>query len=248
MRIMVINPNTNQAMTAAIDAAARRYLDPRTQVATVTNTSGPLSIEGFFDEVLSAPGVLEYLVAEEENYDAFVIACYSSHPAVTAGKEAIRKPVVGILEASLLVASLVSQRFAIVTTSPRWEPLLAEGVRQIGLESRCAAIKSSGLAVLDLAEKSQAEIEDILFDVSRQTITEYGAEAICLGCAGMAGLAEKLERQLRAPVIDPICAAVKLVEALVYQNLTTSKAGAYRPVEPRQATNVAAVFKKVYQA
>ena len=244
-RILVINPNTNRDMTETIAAAAQSFQDPRTQVDVRTNTAGPLSIEGFFDEVLSTPSLLEILVAEQDNYDAFVVACFSAHPAVIAGKEAIRKPVIGIFESSCLLACLLGSKFSIVTTSARWEPLLEEGVRQIGLESRCAGVLSSGLAVLDLEEKSPEEVESMLLAAGERAVRQ-GAEVICLGCAGMAGLAEKLERQLRVPVVDPIASTVKLAEALIYQGLTTSKIGAYRSVEPRETVGLSPVLRGVF--
>ena len=247
-KILVINPNTNTDMTATIAAAAQSAAQCGTQVDVITNTAGPRSIEGFFDEVVSTPSLLEILVREEHNYDAFVVACFSAHPAVTAGKEAITKPVIGIFESSCLLACLLGSRFGIVTTSARWEPLLEEGVRQIGLESRCAGVISSGLSVLDLEEKSAQEVENMLLQAGQSIVQERGAEVICLGCAGMAGLSEKLERQLLVPVIDPVVSAVKLAEALLCQKLTTSKIGAYRPVDPRETVGLSAVLAGVFES
>ena len=246
-KILVINPNTSADMTATIAAAAQAAAQCDTHVDVITNTAGPRSIEGFFDEILSTASLLEILIREEHNYDAFIIACFSAHPAVIAGKEAISKPVIGIFESSCLLACLLGSRFGIVTTSARWEPLLDEGVRQIGLESRCAGVISSGLSVLDLDEKSAQEVEDMLLQASRKIVQEKGAEVLCLGCAGMAGLSEKLTCQLHIPVIDPVASAVKMAEALVYQNLTTSKTGAYRPVDPRETIGLSPVLAGVYE-
>ena len=245
-RILVINPNTNAEMTKTIAQAIQACADLRTKIEVCTNTVGPLSIEGFFDEVLSTPSILELLVREEANYDAFVIACFSAHPAVIAGKEAISKPVIGIFESSCLLACLLGSKFAIVTTSARWEPLLEEGVRQVGLTSRCAGVLSSGLAVLDLEEKSPQQVEEMLLLAGEKAV-KLGAEVICLGCAGMAGLAEKLKAKLHLPVVDPITATVKLAEALVYQSLSTSKIGAYRSVEPRETIGLSGTLDSVYR-
>lgn len=246
-RILVINPNTNGDMTETIAAAARACCDPRTAVDVRTNTAGPRSIEGFFDEVLSTASVLEMLVQEEENYDAFLIACFSAHPAVAAGREAIRKPVIGIFESACLLACLIGGRFSIVTTSARWEPLLEDGVHQLGLSSRCAGVLSSGLSVLDLEARRPEEVEEMLLSAGRRAVAERGAEVICLGCAGMAGLSAKLEEQLRLPVIDPVSSAVKLAEALIYQRLSTSKIGVYRPVDPRDTVGLSPVLAQVFQ-
>ena len=66
---------------------------------------------------------------------------------------------------------------------------------------------------------------DPLLAVCRYALTQDGAEAIVLGCAGMADLAERIGDALGVPVVDGVTAGVKLVEALVALGLRTSKAG-----------------------
>ncbi|MFM7693804.1 MAG: aspartate/glutamate racemase family protein, partial [Actinomycetota bacterium] len=48
-RILVINPNTTQAMTDEIAAAARTVARPGTVITCVSPDAGPRSIEGFAD-------------------------------------------------------------------------------------------------------------------------------------------------------------------------------------------------------
>ena len=67
---------------------------------------GPTSVEGVYDEIITSHGVLEILLKEKNNYDAFIIACFSDHPVIQAGREAIAKPVIGIFEAACMVACL----------------------------------------------------------------------------------------------------------------------------------------------
>jgi Asp/Glu/Hydantoin racemase len=66
---------------------------------------------------------------------------------------------------------------------------------------------------------------DPLLAVCRYALTQDGAEAIGLGCTGMADLAERIGDALGVPVVDGVTAGVKLVEALVALGLRTSKAG-----------------------
>jgi allantoin racemase len=66
-------------------------------------------------------------------------------------------------------------------------------------------------------------------------VEEDGAEVICLGCAGMAGLEEALRESTGVPVIDGVPAAVVLVQSLVSTGARTSKRNLYRPVDPRPA-------------
>ena len=63
MRIQVINPNTSQAMTETIGAAARAVAAPGTEIVAVCPSEGVPSIEGHFDEAIAAVGVLEQIKA-----------------------------------------------------------------------------------------------------------------------------------------------------------------------------------------
>ena len=62
---------------------------------------------------------------------------------------------------------------------------------------------------------------------SRKALAEDRAEAIVLGCAGMAKLARDLAARHGCPVIDGVGAAVKLVEMLATLGLQTSKRSGY---------------------
>ena len=61
MRILVVNPNTTASMTQTIAAAARAAAGPLTTIEAVTSRTGPASIEGYFDEALSVPGLLDLI-------------------------------------------------------------------------------------------------------------------------------------------------------------------------------------------
>jgi Asp/Glu/hydantoin racemase len=149
MKILFINPNTSKSFTEKIQAAARQYALTSTQVEALNPPSGPRSIESIYDELLSAAGTLELAISVMEQYDAFVIACYSDHPTVYALREITDKPVLGIAEASMYVACMVGHKFSVVTTNREWEPLLMDAVRHYGLAERCASVRSTGMPVLD---------------------------------------------------------------------------------------------------
>ncbi len=67
MKIAVINPNTTASMTATIADAARRVAHAETEILAITSSMGPVSIEGYYDEVFAIPGLLvEIAKAERE--------------------------------------------------------------------------------------------------------------------------------------------------------------------------------------
>ena len=248
MRLLVVNPNTNAEMTAAIHRAAEAAAGPGVEVETVQATAGPRSIEGHYDEAVSTLGTLEGVLQRKDEVDAIVFACFGAHPAIDAARELTRKPTLGIAEASMAVASLVGHRFSIVTTSPRWKPMLEDAVRKYGYETRCASVRSSGLTVLDLDALPRERVIETLLAEARRAIRDDGADAIVLGCAGMADLEARLRETLDVPIVESVSAGVSLACTLVQLGLGTSKAGAYAPVMPREVDGLSPLFREVYDA
>ncbi|MCC7370398.1 MAG: aspartate/glutamate racemase family protein [Chloroflexi bacterium] len=247
-RVLVVNPNTSDEMTAAIHRAACGAAPPGVLVETVRAESGPRSIEGHFDEAVSALATLEPVLRRQHEADAFVLACFSAHIGIDAAREVTRKPVVGIAEAGMALATFLGRRFSIVTTSPRWRPILEDAVRLYGYESRCASVRSSGLAVLELERLPHAEVVERLTTEAERAVCEDGAEAIVLGCAGMADLETRLRAALDVPIVESVAAGVGLACTLARLGLGTSARGTYAPVQPREvAGELPAAVRRVYE-
>lgn len=227
-QIKIINGNTCTAMTRGIDATAQAVRSHSTTLLTVQPRSGPESIECYYDEYLAIPGILEQIVLDTDS-DAFILACWGD-PGIEAAREVTHRPVVGIAEASMYVANLLAAQWSVVTTTHRVRDMVEKTVQKTGLGSRCASVRTTDLAVLD-TEHNRATTVEALIATGRRAIEEDGAEAICLGCAGMGGLDHQLEAVLSVPVIDGVAAAVKLAESLVALGKTTSKRLTYRPPE-----------------
>jgi allantoin racemase len=224
MKIKVINPNTTQSMTEKIGAAARAVAAPGTTILAVSPSMGPVSIEGHYDEAVSVLGVLdEVRRGEAEGCDGYVIACFGD-PGLLAAREIARGPVLGIAEAAMHMASMVATGFSIVTTLARTVGIARHLVEAYGMTRHCRGIRATDLAVLDL-ERPDSSASAAIHEECRRAIHEDRADAIVLGCAGMADLAKRIGDELRVPVVDGVTAAVKLVEALVALGLRTSKVG-----------------------
>lgn len=229
-RIKVINGNTCEPMTQNIDASAQAARFPHTEVITVTPRVGPESIEGFYDEYLAIPGILEQILLDTDS-DAFILACWGD-PGIEAAREITPKPVVGIAEASLYVANMLAAQWSVVTTLHRARDMVEKTIQKAGMTGRCASVRTTSLAVLD-TEQDRANTVEVLFQASQLAIQEDGAEAICLGCAGMSGLEKQLEERLGVPVIDSVAAAVKMAESLVSLGKLTSKQLTYQKPEEK---------------
>jgi allantoin racemase len=143
--------------------------------------------------------------------------------------------VIGIGEAAFHLASLIAHRFSVVTTLSRSIAPIEANLAKYGLAPRCARVRACEVPVLALDDAASGAREKLSQEIDR-AMADDGAEAIVLGCAGMADLAAALARRHRLPVVDGVAAAVKLAEALVALGLATSKRGPYAPPLPKTFT------------
>ena len=231
MRIKVINGNTFEAMTVGIDAAAQSARFPGTDIVTVQPRSGPESIESYYDEYLAIPGILEEIRLSGDDCDGFVIACWGD-PGLEAARELTSKPVVGIAEASMYVANMLAARWGVITTGHRVRSMIEDTIHRTGFGYRCVSIRTTGLAVTETETAREATIA-ALVEAGTLAIADDGAEALCLGCAGMSGLDEVLQEVLGVPVIDSVAAAVKMAESLIGLQKRTSKSRTYAMPEKK---------------
>lgn len=246
MRILLINPNTSEIFTQKVQSVAEKYALPNTEVVAVNPISGPKSIESVYDELLSVAGTLLVLLEHLDDFDAFVIACYSDHPTIYAAREITDKPVLGIAEASMFLACMLGNKFSVVTTNREWEPLLWQAVHRYGLDSRCASVRTTGLPVLALESASSQQTYQFILASAQRALDEDGAEVICLGCAGMVGLDKDLETQLQVPVIDGVVGAIKLLEGMLGYGLRTSKRLTYASPRWKELLDLPKKFGKPY--
>ncbi|MBW2619675.1 MAG: aspartate/glutamate racemase family protein [Deltaproteobacteria bacterium] len=231
MKIKVINPNTSPEMTNSIHQAAIKHSRPDTQIVTVCPEMGPISIENFHDQIYAGIGlVTEVRKGVKDGFDAFVVAA-ACDPGIQAAKELAEAPVIGMAEAGIYMASLVAEKFSIITVLPKIKPLIEGALKRTGLSDRCLSIRTTNLCVLDCEDKPDL-VKKELSREARLALEADGAEAIWLGCAGMASFADDLEKEIGVPVLDGVVCAVKMAEALVDMNKFTSKRLTYdQPVK-----------------
>lgn len=240
MRLLVVNPNTTASMTETIAHAARTAAAPGTVVKAATSKMGPASIEGYYDEAFALPGLLaEIRRAEADGADAAVIACFDD-TGLDAARAMAGIPVIGICEAAMVTAGFIAKRFTVVTTMERSRVPIEELSHRYGMSHR-ARIRAANISVLSLEDPQSGARDKLRSEITR-AIAEDHAEAIVLGCAGMADLARSLSLEFGMPVIDGVAAAVKQAETLVALGLSTSKRGTYAPPVPKPYVGMLADF------
>ncbi|WP_207291392.1 aspartate/glutamate racemase family protein, partial [Pseudomonas sp. DP16D-T1] len=225
MRILIVNVNTTEAITEAIAQQARAVAAPGTEIVGLTPWFGAESVEGNFESYLAAIAVMDRVLAYEGPYDAVIQAGYGEH-----GREGLQEllnvPVVDITDAAASTAMYLGHAYSVVTTLDRTVPLIEDRLKLSGLYDRCASVRASGLAVLELEADPQRAVEAIVEQAER-AVHDDKAEVICLGCGGMAGLDEQIRQRTGVPVVDGVSAAVTIAESLVRMGLSTSKVRTY---------------------
>jgi allantoin racemase len=224
MKILVINPNTTTSMTDKIAKAARAVARPDTEIVAASSQDGPASIQGFLDVATCVPGLLNEVIQHKE-VDAIVIACFDD-TGLDAVRSLVSVPVLGIGEAAYHAASMIANKFSVITTLSRSVPGLENNLLRYGLAQKCACVRATEIPVLKLEEGDPATLDKIRLEI-HASINEDKAEAIVLGCAGMADLMAQLSEEFGLPVIEGVSAGVTFAEALVNNSLRTSKIGAY---------------------
>jgi Asp/Glu/hydantoin racemase len=206
-RIVVVNPNSNEAVTRGLDEALRPLAFAEgPEIVCTTLAEGPYGIETQAD-VESVAMPLRRLIESDNGADAFVIACYSD-PGLHVCREGTDRPVFGIAESGVLTALARAETFGVIAVKQRSIRRHVRYLRQMGLTERLAGERPLEMSVAETA--SGEGTLDRLIAVGRELRDEDGAGAIVMGCAGMARHRRALEKALGVPVIDPTQAAVAM--------------------------------------
>ncbi|MBM7070176.1 aspartate/glutamate racemase family protein [Actibacterium sp. 188UL27-1] len=204
--IVVINPNSNTAVTDGLDQALAPFrMSSGPDIDCVTLTDGLFGIE---TQVHSDQVVLPLvsLVQGHADASAFVIACYSD-PGIDACRAVATAPVFGIQESGVFTALSRGDRIGIIGISAASERRHRVYMRRMGVLDRVAGERALNMSVDESARGTGTFSR--LVEVGQDLIHD-GAEALVLGCAGMAAHRAPLEDRLELPVIDPTQAAVAM--------------------------------------
>jgi allantoin racemase len=207
-RILVVNPNSTEAVTRGIDEACEPLrMEGGPAIDVVTLREGPPGIETQQHVDSVVPYLVKTVQASDSKYDGFVIACYSD-PGLHSLREATRKPVLGISECGILTALTLGQKFGVIAILEQSIPRHLRYMGALGVMDRLAAELPVGLGVTELGDESRALGR--MAEVGRTLREQHGANVIVMGCAGMARYRKSLQRAVGLPVVEPTQAAVAM--------------------------------------
>jgi len=226
MNILVINPNSSTEMTDHLRVVLTGIKRVDTNLTVVPTKGAPAAIESACDVASATIPMLELIrKANEEDHHAIILACFAD-PGLEAAREVSNALVLGIQQTSLHVAAMLGHRFTVLTMTSSRVPAKEQDIRRFKLESSLASVRPLGLSVAEI-EAQPERTEEQIRRVSRLAVEEDGAEVIVLGCAGMAGYARDVERELGIVVLDPSAVTLKVCEALLDLGVRQSKKGLY---------------------
>ncbi|MGE4239958.1 aspartate/glutamate racemase family protein [Ramlibacter sp.] len=243
MKILLVNPNTTQAVTDLVLRTAQAAAREGTAFEAVTGTFGPEIIGSRAENALATHGVLELVARHAAGCDAVVLAV-SLDTAAWACRELLPIPVVAMTEAALHTAALLAPRFAVLTYGKRLVPVYQELVAGCGLSSRLSAVN----AVDVTPQQSFTDPEFVLAEVRAAVLglVEGGAEAVVLAGAAMAAMAHRLQPDVPVPLLDGVACAVGFAEMLATLRPPRARTGSVSGTGGRAVNGVSAELQALF--
>lgn len=204
--LIVINPNSSQAVTEGIKSAIDPVRKFGTPIRCLTLTEGPPGIESQRQADLTIAPMLR-LAASQKDAAGYVIACFGD-PGLHALRDQTALPVIGIQEASVMTALTLGPRFGVIAIQPASIPRHMRAFGAMGMLDRLAGDRALGLSVADLADPDKSLAAMIA--TGKQLRDVDGAHVLIMGCAGMAHYRTILETETGLPVVEPCQAAVAI--------------------------------------
>lgn len=212
-RILLINPNSNEATTAMMVAIARSAAANGFDITGATATRAPQMIVSA-DALEAAAGEVEEIArAHQNSCDGIIVSAFGD-PGLAGIKSAMKLPAVGIGESAMLEAAENGRRFGVATTTPLLKAKIDALPDTLGLRSRYTGTRFAE-GDPEALMRDPARLRAALAGAVRACIAEDGADAVIIGGGPLGEAARALQPMFTVPVIAPIPAAVRQIIRLV---------------------------------
>lgn len=198
-RLLVINPNTTQAITDKVADAIRALAPAGLTMHACTGAFGPRYIASRATFAVAGHAALDVFATEGADADAVLLACFGD-PGLDALREVSPVPVIGLIEAAVSAALTRGKTYSIVTGGELWRDMLNESLTLRGLADNLASVRTVAPTGGQIAADPEGAI-DVLAQACRNAVHEDGADCVVLGGAGLVGLAARVEARANVPVI-----------------------------------------------
>jgi allantoin racemase len=207
--LLVINPNTSTGVSALLQRHVQAALGNGHAVKTLTARFGAAYISSEATYAVAQHTVLDaWAVARAQGItpSAVLIGCFGD-PGLFALREGAGVPVSGLAEASFLAAARHG-RYAVVTGGDRWKPMLERLALALGQQASLAGVHTVAPTGAQLAA-DPAGARALLAQACRDAAERFGADAVVLGGAGLAGMGADIASQVPVPLVDSVQAGAE---------------------------------------
>ncbi len=239
MKLLIINPNISANVTTLIGEEARRIASPSTEITLMTAELGVAYIETRFEAMIGAYATAELAARHAAQHDAMIVAAFGD-PGLTALREVLDIPVLGLTESALMSACMLGQRFSIIAISRRISAWYRETVQANSLLERLASIRTLDQRVQNIGSIQNDHAEE-LKALCMQAIEQDGADVLIIAGAPLAGLARTIAADIPVPLVDGVSSAVRHAESLFALGTSAPKLGsfAHPPIKPNKGLSPA---------
>jgi len=206
MKLLIINPNSDEQTRLRIVEKVTRFA-PKDWVVDVVSLRSTPKLMSTYEDAAKAIPEMEQLVRDGKDYDAFIDACHSD-PNLDFLKEITDKPVIGIAEASMKIASMEGNGFTIISPSP----LSIPKKRALAHKYCCDFYYQSAVICSENDEES-------LYKAAKLAVERDHVDTIVLGCANYTNADRYIEKKLGIKVFDGIACALFMAAGMaMYRN------------------------------
>lgn len=244
MKLLLINGNTSESITAKMADAARAAARADTSIVAVTASFGARVISSRSEHAIAQHAVVTLAAEHCLGCDAVLVGV-SLDTGLPALRELLPIPVVGMTEAAALVACTVGARFGVITLGKRTLPMYEELFASYGLERRVAGIDAVEIETRDYGAAER--VAEGAIAIANALVRERRAEAIVLAGAAMAGQHRDMQAQVPVPLLDGITCGVRFAELLVALDLEKPAIGSYSHPGNKALVNLDARLTELYR-
>ncbi|MFC6671791.1 aspartate/glutamate racemase family protein [Marinobacterium aestuariivivens] len=212
-RYLILNGNTNTAMTQSMVRLAADWFGDDGEVRGLSAASGYPYINTREHCVAACDAVQELLQQPIADVDLAIVGCFGL-PDIERLRASAPYPLIDMLESGVRAARQLSDRFVILTAGQQWPGMLHQELERRGLMGGCIGIRALDQLALDPLSERDALIETMA-DQVKEAVEALQPGAVLIGGAAFAGIGTELQAQFEIPVIDSFQATLALAETLL---------------------------------
>lgn len=204
MKVLLINPNSNDEMTNNLNRLVDKFtLDNiETDVIGMKNTPEFIGSQETINKTFNS--LKKSILENKDKYEIFILACHLD-PNLQALREVTKQTILGIGECSLLFCKMLGKKFSIVGSSDKTVELKNDMVSRYGAED---CLDYIGYPEGDSSES----LVDRLSDASKKAIDNHNSDVIVLGCAGFVDFDSYIESKIDRDVIDGVIVSLMIAD------------------------------------